>query len=150
MAAVIFPCQERLPSLIIVFMKNLNEDIKTGQFKQVYLLYGEEAYLKKQYKTRLTKAIIPEGDTMNYSYYEGKNISVPEIIDLAETMPFFAAHRLIVVENSGFFKTASPELADYIKAMPDTVIFLFVETEVDKRGKLYKAVKEKEQEVMSL
>lgn len=143
MAAVIFPCQERFASLIIVFMKNLNEDIKTGQFKQVYLLYGEEAYLKKQYKTRLTKAIIPEGDTMNYSYYEGKNISVPEIIDLAETMPFFAAHRLIVVENSGFFKTASPELADYIKAMPDTVIFLFVETEVDKRGKLYKVVKEK-------
>ena len=120
-------------------MKNLNEDIKTGHFQRVYLLYGEEAYLKKQYKTRLTKAIIPEGDTMNYSYYEGKNSSVPEIIDLAETMPFFADHRLIVVENSGFFKTASPELADYIKTMPETVIFLFVETEVDKRGKLYKA-----------
>lgn len=124
-------------------MKSLNEDIKTGQFKNVYLLYGEEDYLKKQYKTRLTKAVIPDGDTMNYAYYEGKNISIPEIIDLAETMPFFAEHRLIVIENSGFFKTACPELADYIKTMPDTVIFLFVEKEVDKRGKLYKAVKEK-------
>lgn len=124
-------------------MENLNEDIKTRQFKNVYLLYGEEAYLKKQYKRRLTKAIIPEGDTMNYSYYEGKSTSVQEIIDLAETMPFFADHRLIVVENSGFFKTASPELADYIKTMPDTVIVLFVETEVDKRGKLYKAVRDK-------
>ena len=28
-------------------MKSLNEDIKTGVFKQIYLLYGEEAYLKK-------------------------------------------------------------------------------------------------------
>lgn len=28
-------------------MKSLNEDLKTGQFKQIYLLYGEEAYLKK-------------------------------------------------------------------------------------------------------
>ena len=27
-------------------MKSLNEDIKTGNFKPVYLLYGEEAYLK--------------------------------------------------------------------------------------------------------
>lgn len=124
-------------------MKSLNEDIKTGQFKKVYLLYGEEAYLKKQYKTKLAKAILPEGDTMNYSYYEGKNISVPEVIDLAETMPFFAEHRLIIIENSGLFKTSSQELADYIKTMPDTVIFLFVESEVDKRGKLYKAVKEK-------
>ena len=31
-------------------MKSLNEDLKTGQFKQIYLLYGEEAYLKKLYK----------------------------------------------------------------------------------------------------
>ena len=31
-------------------MKSLNEDLKTGQFNKVYLLYGEEAYLKKQYK----------------------------------------------------------------------------------------------------
>ncbi|HJE99316.1 MAG TPA: DNA polymerase III subunit delta, partial [Sellimonas intestinalis] len=38
-------------------MKSLNEDLKTGQFKQVYLLYGEESYLKKQYKDRLSKAM---------------------------------------------------------------------------------------------
>ena len=48
-------------------MKSLNEDIKLGQFKQVYLLYGEEAYLKKQYKDKLTKAILPDGDPVNYA-----------------------------------------------------------------------------------
>ncbi len=124
-------------------MKSLNEDIKTGQLKNVYLLYGEEAYLKKQYKEKLTNAVVPAGDTMNYAYYEGKGINPAELIDLAETMPFFAERRLIVVENSGFFKNATPELASYIKDMPDTACFLFVETEVDKRGKLYKAVKAK-------
>ena len=41
-------------------MKSLNEDIKNGQWKPVYLLYGEEAYLKKQYKDRMTKAILPD------------------------------------------------------------------------------------------
>ena len=124
-------------------MKNLNEDLKTGNIKQAYLLYGEEAYLKKQYRDRLTKAVLPEGDTVNYAHYEGKGINVPEIIDLAETMPFFAERRLIVVENSGFFKNAAPELADYIKTMPDTACFIFVENEVDKRNRLYKAVKDK-------
>ena len=48
-------------------MKSLNEDIKTGNFKPVYLLYGEEAYLKKQYRDRITKAIFPDGDTVNYA-----------------------------------------------------------------------------------
>ena len=124
-------------------MKSLNEDIKSGTFKQAYLLYGEEAYLKKQYKDKITAAMFPDGDRMNYAYYEGKGINPGELIDLAETMPFFADRRLIVVENSGFFKNASPELADYIKNMPETACFIFVESEVDKRGKMYKAVKDK-------
>ena len=127
-----------------IVMKTLNEDLKSGQFKQVYLLCGEEAYLKKQYKNRFVKAMIPEGDTMNYSYYEGKNTPVKEAIDLAETLPFFAERRLIVFENTGFFKTAAgADLADYIKDMPETTCFIFVEEEIDKRNKLYKAVKSK-------
>ncbi|MGN1167029.1 MAG: DNA polymerase III subunit delta [Lachnospiraceae bacterium] len=124
-------------------MKSINEDIKTGNFKSVYLLYGEEDYLKKQYRDKLKKALIPEDDTVNYAHFEGKGIAAGELIDLAETMPFFAERRLIVVEDSGFFKNASPELADYIKTMPDTACFLFVESEVDKRGKMYKAVKDR-------
>ena len=124
-------------------MKSINEDIKTGNFRQVYLLYGDEAYLKKLYRDKLKKAILPDGDTMNYAYYEGKGTNPSELIDLAETMPFFADRRLIIVENSGFFKNATPELADYIKGMPETACFVFVEQEVDKRGKRYKAVKDK-------
>ena len=44
-------------------MKNIQADIKSGNFKQVYLLYGEEAYLKQQYKQNLVKALNPDGDT---------------------------------------------------------------------------------------
>ena len=124
-------------------MKSLNEDIKSGNLKQVYLLFGEESDLKKQYKNKLSRAILPEDDTVNYAYYEGKGIRAEELIDLAETLPFFAERRLIVVENSGFFKNASPELADYMKSLPETVCFVFVENEVDKRGKMYKTVKAK-------
>ena len=125
-------------------MKNLNADLKSGQFKQLYLLYGEEGYLKKQYKDRFIKAMLPDGDTMNYAYYEGKNTDVKEVIDLAETLPFFAERRLIVFENTGFFKTAAgADLADYVKEMPETTYFVFVENEVDKRNKLYKAVNSK-------
>ena len=87
-------------------MKNLNEDLKTGKLKQAYLLYGEENYLKRQYKERITKALLGEDDTMNYAYYEGKGINLKEVIDLAETLPFFAERRLIVFENTGLFKSA--------------------------------------------
>ena len=122
-------------------MKNLQEDIKTGNFRRVYLLCGDEAYLKIQYKDKLIKALNPDDDTMNFSKYEGKGIEVREMIDLCETMPFFADYRVILVENSGFFKNKCDELADYVKTLPDYVRMVFVEEEVDKRSRMYKAVK---------
>ena len=124
-------------------MKSLNEDLKSGQLNNVYLLYGEEAYLKKQYRDKLRNAMISPDDNMNYAYYEGKGINVKEVIDLAETLPFFAERRVIVMENTGFFKTSSEELAEYIKEIPDSTAIIFVEAEIDKRGKLYKAVQKK-------
>lgn len=124
-------------------MKSLNEDLKTGQFNQIYLFYGEEAYLKRYYKERFVKAMVSEGDTMNYSYFEGKNTNPKAVIDLAETLPFFAERRLIVLENTGFLKNASPELVEYIKEIPETTSVIFIEEELDKRGKLYKAIKDK-------
>ncbi|MDO4522178.1 MAG: DNA polymerase III subunit delta [Eubacteriales bacterium] len=124
-------------------MKTLQQDLQTGQFKNIYLLYGEEAYLKDQYKERLKNALIPPEDTMNLNHYKGKGISVQELIDQAETMPFFSERRLLMIEDSGFFKNATAELAEYLEQVPETTYFVFVENEVDKRGKLYKTVKSK-------
>lgn len=122
-------------------MKSIQEDIKTGNFKQAYLLYGEEAYLKQQYKQNLVKALNPDGDTMNFSHYEGKGIDVKALIDLCETMPFFAERRVLLFEDTGFFKNKCDELADYMKELPEYVYMIFSETEVDKRSRMYKAVK---------
>ena len=122
-------------------MKSIEEDIRNRDFQPVYLLYGEESYLKRQYRQKLKEALSAQGDTMNCACFEGKNISPGELVDLAETLPFFADYRLILAENSGFFKKSCEELADYLKQVPPTTIFVFVEEEVDKRGKMYKAVK---------
>ena len=80
-------------------------------------------------------------DSMNFSAYEGKGINPKEVIDLAETLPFFADRRVILIENSGFFKNSCEELAEYMPQIPETTHFIFVEDEIDKRSKLYKAVK---------
>ena len=122
-------------------LKNIQEDIKTGKFKQAYLLYGEEAYLIKQYKRNLVKCLNPVDDTMNFTRYEGKGIDVRELLSLCETMPFFAERRVVLLEDTGFFKNKCEELADYMKALPDYLYLVFCESEVDKRSRMYKAVK---------
>ena len=123
-------------------MQILNQDIKDKTFKRVYLLFGDEPFLVNSYKKRLREAIIGD-DTMNYNYFEGKGPDVKEIISLADTMPFFAERRLVLIDGSGFFKSSAPEeLVNYIPEIPESTCMVFVESEVDKRNKLYKKVKD--------
>lgn len=121
-------------------MKTIDNDIKNGQLKKAYLLYGQERYLIRQYRDKLVNAISSKDDTMNFSSYEGEDLNQKEIIDLAETLPFFADRRLIVLEDTGLFKKNGDDLAEYLPTMPDSTYFVFVEEEVDKRSKLFKAV----------
>ena len=122
-------------------MKTIDNDIKTGQFKQIYLLYGEEQYLIRQYRDKLKHALAADDDTMNFSALSGSDINQKEIIDLAETLPFFADRRLILIEDSGLFKKSAEELADYMSSIPETTYFVFAEKEIDKKTKMYKQVK---------
>lgn len=121
-------------------MQIIKEHIKNNQFKPAYLLYGTEDYLKKLYQDKLKEAILNGTDEMNFSYFEGKSINQNEVIAMAQTLPFFNDKRLILIKDSGLFKSQTI-LSDEIKEFPDTTIVIFVESQMDKRNKLFKVVK---------
>ena len=137
----------------------IDNDIRDGRIKNVYLLHGVESYLIYQYRDKLLRALDVKNpdNAMNYTEFV-TGARVGEIIDTADTMPFFSDYRVILVSDCGFFKQSSKELAEYIKKdLPDATHILFVESEkadrdtvaksdakeVDKRNALYKAVKER-------
>ena len=119
-------------------MKRIDMDIKNGQLNHVYLLYGEERYLIRQYRDKLKKAIIDPDDTMNIASYEGTDFDVKDLIIAADTMPFFAERRLILVQDSKLFKKNTDALAEYFENIPETTYFVFVEDEVEERTKIFK------------
>ena len=116
------------------------DDIKSGSFAQVYLLYGEEAYLRNDRRDRLLKALMPEQADMNYTRYVGKDIDTAQVISLGSTMPFFAERRLILIEDSEWFRSSHDDMADFIKELPDYLVIVFCEAQVDRKYRLYKAV----------
>lgn len=122
-------------------MEKLRQDIKSNQFERVYLLYGEERYLVQMYKLQLKKAIIGD-DTMNFNQYTGKAVPVQEVEDTVMTLPFFAERRLVLMEDTGLFKSSDERWSNLVKNIPDGCHILFVEQEVDKRSRMYKAVKD--------
>ncbi|MBQ4068245.1 MAG: DNA polymerase III subunit delta [Lachnospiraceae bacterium] len=122
-------------------MENVKKHIKEQQFNNIYLICGEEEYLKRNIKKNLSEAIVSADDNMNRSYYEGKNINFKEVIDLCETMPFFSDRRLVLFENTGCFEKACDELLEYLPELTTSTYLVFVEEKVDKRSKLFKLVK---------
>ena len=121
-------------------MKEIRENIKSGQFHRAYLLYGPEDYLRSQYRDLLLKALIPEGDEMNLTRFSGKDTDETALISQAETMPFFADRRVILAEDTGFFKNKTEDLASYLEKLPDYLVLIFSEKEADKRTKTFKAI----------
>lgn len=121
-----------------------NKELKEGAFHRVYLLCGEQAYLRIQNRDRLRAALLGDGDQMNVSVYTGMDVTAREIIDEAMTLPFFADRRVILMENSVFFSkkasTESDALAAFLPEIPETASLVFVEESPDKRKKLYRAV----------
>jgi DNA polymerase-3 subunit delta len=123
-------------------MKHIKEQIKTGAFDSIYLIYGDEHYLVQQTKQLLCPAIVDPDDSINFSRFEGKEADVPSIASIAETMPFFQDRRLILLEDTGFLKKASEDYLEVLKNLPDTTVIVMVEQEVDKRNKVYKYIKD--------
>ena len=76
---------------------------------------------------------------MNIHSYKGKDVNVPEIIELAQTLPFFADRRVMILENTELFGSRGEQLANYLVQIPEMVYFIFDEENVDKRSRLYKA-----------
>ena len=122
-------------------------DIKSGDLKNLYILYGDDPYVRDTYFNMLEKALMPDNAEMNYSRYDGISLSSDELFKKitasADTMPFFADKRLITVKGSGWFKNGNEQFAKYLATLPSTTFIIFSENEIDKRKSICKAAEEK-------
>lgn len=131
----------------MIYLKNLKDDLKKKTFKRVYLLYGEERYLVQHYE-RAFFEILPDSTNslMNRDVFDGKDIPAEHIINAAETFPFLSDIRLVCARDTKLFtagrKNESEAMAGYLSKIPESTILVFVETEVDKRSRLYKKTAE--------
>ncbi len=113
-----------------------------------YLLVGEDSWSKNKWIEQAKKEILVDlNDMMNYLEAKDKEVIVSNIIDFAETLPFFVDKKLIYLKDTGLFKAGKKDETEkfeaFIQKIPDYIVMLIDENEVDKRGKLYKTIKSK-------
>ena len=118
-------------------MAILNQQINKKEFSRIYLLGGTEPYLIYQYRDKLVEALIDPNDTMNFIVYKGENTKPEDIIEFASTMPFFTERRVVLVENSNFFKNGCEKLEQALPELPDTTVVdgcIYIAAEIKEPG----------------
>lgn len=100
--------------------QKLKSDLAAGEIGQVYLLHGEESYLREYYLGELKKALVPAGfEEFNYHRLDGKAISVPEIVETVEAMPMMAERTMVVVTDMDLFKLGEDARGQVISMLED-------------------------------
>lgn len=121
--------------------------VKRGDLACVYLLQGEEEFVKEKALEALQKKILPEGlEALNETTLQ--NPSVSAIIEAAWTLPLMAEKRLVVVYELGMLSAKTTEnkdetdrLIQYLENPTQTTCLVFYcKTMPDARKRLTKAL----------
>ena len=126
-------------------MHDIKNDIKNKIFANVYILTGEEDYLPALYTRQITDAVTDE-DTKEFNLLEVySTLPAPEDIDaFANSYPFMSEKKVLVIQDTKIFKKANEEYKNFfielIANIPDYLIIIFNEKEIDKRNTLYKQI----------
>lgn len=126
-------------------INNLKNQIRNKDIKSLYLFYGPEEYLKKYYINSIEEIIIDKSTRILNKIVLQDKVEVFKIIDNCETFPVFSERKLVIVKNSGLFKSGgkkeeTEKLADYLKDVPSFTCLIFYEDDIDKRLRMYKTV----------
>ena len=102
----------------------------------VYLLFGEDEYLRNEYLKKIKKTFGEVKLGINYVQIDENNVS--NIISDIETPAFGFSSKLIIAKNTGLFKkknALSESVAEYLKtANLDGVELVFIEIEPEKNS----------------
>lgn len=124
----------------------LKNQIKNDDFSNVYMIYGEENYLKEFYIGKLKdKLVEPAFADFNYHQYEGKKTSLSEILTDADMMPMMAQYSFLLVHDYPLDKSKDDleGLKNYFKDINESavIVFWFDSIEVDtKKNSKWKSI----------
>ena len=126
----------------------LIRDLKDGTFAPLYLLMGEEDYLKSYYLRQLKDNVVDSTFAdFNLLEYDGKYLTFEQLNEAVDSYPAMAERKLIVVTDFDFAKPPAgfgDSLLELLSDLPEYVCLVFyydtLESKLDKRTKLYKVL----------
>lgn len=120
--------------------KQLSEQLAKGEWKPLYLLFGEEMFIIDDLIARFRERISAEGLVdFNLNIFYGGDADVGTIRDTIETLPMMSSRRLVIVKQVDSLKAGELEsLLHLIESPVETTSVVFVGESADLRKKFFK------------
>ena len=132
--------------MAIAFEDALKKNIASGQFLPVYVLFGDDGYLKKNYADKISRKIADPDDIFAYSKFTA-DCDLQDVYDAVMQLPITTDKKCVVLHDYDFehaSKTDLDRLTALLSDMPDTAVLILrfdsVEFDVKKSSKFKKIV----------
>lgn len=132
--------------MAIIFEETLKKAIKTGD-KNLFVLFGEDGYLKKLYVEKISKVIATQDDVFNYQRFEA-DCDLQEVYDAVQQFPMMNDKKVVVLRDYDYSACNTEDfnkLISLIEDVPETTVFILwfdaFEFEIKKNAKFDKIVK---------
>ncbi len=117
------------------------------------LIYGNESFLLEQALHKRLKSLVNVQDTMNTVFYDASSssFSILQVIEEAQTLPFFSEHKVLVIQNCTFLTRGvnlkDNEISELLQHLARpietcTLIFMHDNDNLDTQKKITKKITE--------
>lgn len=107
----------------IVYEDELRRDIASKKFAPVYLIYGDDSYLKNHYKDTLAKKSYDGDPFFNLQKFEG-DTELQEVFDAVNQFPMMADCKSVVLSDYDFSKGDFDRFLELISNANDTCVLI--------------------------
>ena len=124
-------------------IKQIVDDIKTGNTKPVYFLMGEEAYYIDKISDYIENNILTDEEKgFNQMVLYGRDVTIDDVVANAKRFPMMAEKQVIIVKEAQDLSRTIENLVPYAEnPQPTTVLVLcYKYKKLDKRKKLSKVI----------
>lgn len=122
--------------------EELFAELKKGEVRPFYYLYGEEDLLKAESFARLKEAALQGGiPDFNFDQFYYGDMDVSKLVSAACTLPVMSPKRLVVLRDAEKLKTAEQEmLLTYLANPSPSTTLIFIGRSADKRKKFFSTI----------
>jgi len=124
--------------------KQLVADIKDKRLKPIYFLMGDEPYYIDKIASYIGDTVLSDAEKgFNQMTLYGRDTSIEELVSNAKRYPMMAEYQVVIVKEAQHLSRTIENLVSYTEnPQPTTILVIcYKYKKLDKRKKLYKAIK---------